>query len=183
MLPANLVRLSKFISLVLRHQPQKIGLTLDVAGWAEVAELLAKAQAHQVPLTREALNTIVAHNDKQRFIFSADGSKIRANHGHTLAIDLGLTPQTPPAVLYHGTARRFLASIQQQGLRAGRRDYVHLSSEVATAQHVGARHGEPIVLQVRAAALHATGEPFYCSASNIWLVKQVPPEFLIEVTH
>jgi putative RNA 2'-phosphotransferase len=123
-----LVRYSKFLSLILRHQPEKIGLTLDPQGWVAVDELIAKANQHGVALTLPRLQQVVAENDKQRFAFDAAGTRIRANQGHSINIDLGLAPLTPPDVLYHGTAQRFLAAIQQQGLQARSRDYVHLSA-------------------------------------------------------
>ena len=174
----QLVKISKFLSLVLRHQPGKIGLTLDAQGWADVGELLSKANQHGVALTRPLLNKVVEQNDKQRFAFDAGGTRIRANQGHSINIDLGLEPIAPPECLYHGTATRFLESIRQQGLLRGRRDYVHLSPDEETARKVGARHGEAIVLVVKAAEMHAAGFVFYRSANGVWLSDHVPPEYL-----
>jgi putative RNA 2'-phosphotransferase len=172
------LRISKFLSLVLRHRPDKIGLTLDAQGWAAVDELLAKMNQHGAPLTRPLLNDIVEQDDKQRYAFSADGTRIRANQGHSIQIDLGLEPIAPPEYLYHGTATRFHASIQQHGLLRGKRDYVHLSPDEDTARKVGARHGEPLVLVVKAGEMHAAGFVFYRSANGVWLIDHVPPEYL-----
>ncbi len=174
----SLVKTSKFLSLVLRHRPDKIGLTLDAQGWADVDELLRKANQHGVALTRDRLQQVVAQNDKQRFAFNADGTRIRASQGHSIQIDLGLEPIAPPQLLYHGTATRFLASIRQQGLVRGQRDHVHLSPDEATARKVGARHGEPIVLVVNAEKMHAAGFIFYRSANGVWLTDHVPVEYL-----
>ena len=172
------LKISKFLSLVLRHQPGQIGLTLDAQGWADVDELLLKANQHGVALTRPLLNEIVEQNDKQRFAFSVDGTRLRANQGHSIKIDLGLEPIAPPARLYHGTAARFLDSIQQQGLLRGKRDFVHLSPDEATARKVGARHGEPVVLTVNAGQMQADGFTFYCAANGVWLTLYVPREYL-----
>jgi putative RNA 2'-phosphotransferase len=163
---------------VLRHQPSKIGLTLDAQGWADVDELVLKATQHGVALTRPLLNEVVAQNDKQRFAFNADATRVRANQGHSIKIDLGLEPIAPPEYLYHGTATRFLESIQQQDLQRGKRDYVHLSPDEITAHKVGARHGEPIVLVVQAGQMHAAGFTFYCAANGVWLTLYVPREYL-----
>lgn len=175
---ASLVRLSKFLSLVLRHKPETIGLYLNAQGWADVAELLSKAKAHGVTLTRPQLEQIVATNDKQRFAFSPDGQCIRANQGHSIRVDLGLEPQLPPPHLYHGTATRFLDSIRQQGLLARGRDHVHLSADAATAVRVGQRHGIPVVLTIQAGAMHDAGLLFYRSANGVWLVSHVPLNFI-----
>lgn len=163
---------------MLRHQPGQIGLTLDAQGWADVDELLLKANQHGVALTRPLLNEIVEQNDKQRFAFSVDGTRLRANQGHSIKIDLGLEPIAPPARLYHGTAARFLESIQQQGLLRGKRDFVHLSPDEVTARRVGARHGEPLVLVVKARQMQADGFAFYCAANGVWLTLYVPREYL-----
>jgi putative RNA 2'-phosphotransferase len=174
----RLVRLSKFMSLVLRHKPGKIGLTLDEQGWAEVDELVEKARKAGVPLTNDLLREVVEKNDKQRFKLSADGRRIRASQGHSIPVDLGLQPVTPPERLYHGTAERFLESIRFKGLRPGSRQHVHLSPDVATAIKVGSRHGAPVVLVVRAGEMHRDGYVFYLSDNGIWLTVQVPPAYL-----
>ena len=162
--------------IVLRHQPGKIGLTLDAQGWADVDELLSKANQHGVALTRPLLNEVVGQNDRQRFAFDAGGTRIRANQGHSIQIDLGLEPIAPPEHLYHGTATRFLEAIRQKGLLRGRRDYVHLSP----ARKVGARHGEPVVLVVKAGEMQAAGFAFYRAANGVWLTDTVPSEYLTD---
>jgi putative RNA 2'-phosphotransferase len=169
-------RLSKFMSLVLRHDPGAIGLTLDAAGWAEIEQLIACAAKAGTPLTRAEIEQIVATSDKKRFALSDDGQRIRANQGHSIAVDLGFTPQTPPEVLFHGTATRFVESIRAQGLVKGSRQHVHLSAEEATAINVGKRHGKPVVLRVRAGEMARAGMSFYLSANGVWLTDAVPSD-------
>lgn len=175
---ADLVKLSKFLSLVLRHKPEEIGLTLDDHGWAEVAELLRLANLHGSRLTRPLLEQVVAENSKQRFAISSDGERIRANQGHSIDVDLQLPASDPPELLYHGTASRFLESIRAQGLHSANRQHVHLSPDVPTAINVGQRHGQPVVLTVRALAMAAAGHRFYLSANGVWLTERVPIEYL-----
>lgn len=170
--------LSKFLSYVLRHQPQAIGLQLDMQGWAVIDELLACAVRHGTALSHEQLLQIVAESDKQRFAISADGLFIRANQGHSLAIELALTAQTPPALLFHGTASRFLAAILQQGLQKGQRHHVHLTADQATALAVGQRYGSPVLLRIDTTAMRAQGAKFYLTANGVWLTDEVAPEFL-----
>lgn len=174
----HIKQISKFLSLILRHNPGKIGLTLDEQGWAEMDELMRLAQGRGPYLSRELIEEVVATNDKQRFALSEDGRLIRANQGHSIAVDLGLAPQTPPALLYHGTADKNLPSIMAQGLLPGRRQHVHLSADVETAVKVGQRHGRPIVLKVQTGAMHAAGHLFYKSANGVWLVVAVPAPFI-----
>lgn len=174
----SLVRISKFLSLVLRHDPARAGIVLDPAGWTDVAELLSAAARMGVPLDRSTLERVVAENDKRRFAFSADGTRIRANQGHSVPVELGLEPQIPPAVLYHGTATRALGSIRREGLRPGRRTHVHLSLDEATARSVGRRHGAPVVLRVAAERMHAAGLPFLRSENGVWLAKEVPVQYI-----
>lgn len=174
-----LIRLSKFLSLILRHKPEQIGLSLDEGGWAEVEELLQQANQAGIPLTRELLQQVVEQNNKQRFTFSVDRQKIRANQGHSIPVDLGLQPLAPPEFLYHGTATRFLSSIAQHGLLSKNRNYVHLSGDPATALSVGKRHGEPVILTVKAGAMARDGYNFYRSANGIWLTEVVPLAYLI----
>lgn len=171
---ANLAKLSKLLSLVLRHDPAKLGLTLDAQGWVAVADLLAAAQHHGVALDADTLARVVADNDKQRFAFSPDGDYIRASQGHSVAIDLALEPVTPPNLLYHGTASRFVDSIRQAGLERRSRQHVHLSADLATAVAVGQRHGTPVVLTVQAGAMATAGFMFYRSANGVWLTDHVP---------
>lgn len=174
----DVVKISKFMSLVLRHDPGKIGLTLDENGWAEVADLLQRMNDHGRRIDREILEHVVATNDKKRFSFTDDGQKIRANQGHSIDIDLALSPQTPPDVLFHGTATRFLDSIREQGLLPGSRQHVHLSRDETTAIKVGQRHGKPVVLVVRAGEMHRQGISFFCSDNGVWLTDCVAPQFI-----
>ncbi|MEU8773080.1 RNA 2'-phosphotransferase [Streptomyces sp. NPDC048606] len=170
------VKVSKYVSKHLRHQPERIGLTLDPRGWVEIDDLLAAAAAHGFPLTREELDHVVASNDKQRF--AVDGTRIRANQGHTVAVDLDLPEAEPPAWLYHGTVARALEAIRAEGLRPMARHHVHLSPDRETATRVGARRGRPIVLAVDAGAMRAAGHVFRVSANGVWLTEAVPPRFL-----
>lgn len=170
---------SKFLSLLLRHQPEVIGLELDSNGWAEVDELIRLANTDRPnQLDRELIEIVVSTNAKQRFVLSEDGERIRANQGHSIEVDLGLTPVAPPPKLFHGTASRFLDSIMAQGLRKQSRQHVHLSDDLATATNVGTRHGSPCVLIVDAAAMHAAGHEFFQSANEVWLTDVVPPQYL-----
>ncbi|MBC6607931.1 RNA 2'-phosphotransferase [Hymenobacter sp. BT188] len=171
-------QLSKTLSYVLRHKPEAFGLQLDTQGWIDVTELLRALHAHGHEVTPNQLHEVVATNDKQRFSLSADGAKIRANQGHSVAVDLELTAVVPPELLYHGTATRFLDSIRKDGLRSGSRQHVHLSADAETAVTVGSRHGKPVVLTVQAGRLHRAGGLFYLSANGVWLTEAVPPEYL-----
>ncbi len=169
----------KWLSYILRHHPETIGIRLDADGWVAVETLLRQAQAHGQDLSRPLLAAVVAHDDKQRFTFSADGRQIRAAQGHSTAQVAMRLPETcPPALLYHGTARRFLAPIRAQGLLPGSRHHVHLSADTDTARRVGSRHGAPVVLRVDAAAMQATGHVFYHSDNGVWLTATVPAVFL-----
>lgn len=170
------VRVSKYLSKHLRHQPERIGLTLDEAGWVEIDTLLAAAAAHGFPVTREELDHVVAANDKQRF--AIEGARIRASQGHSIDVELGLPPATPPPYLYHGTVARYLDMIRTAGLRPMSRHDVHLSADRETATRVGARRGRPVVLSVDAGAMHRAGHVFHVSANGVWLTKAVPPEYL-----
>jgi putative RNA 2'-phosphotransferase len=172
----DLVRDSKFLSYVLRHAPDPIGLTLGEDGWVAVDELLAKAAAAGKPLDRDTLEEIVATSDKKRFSLSEDGSRIRAAQGHSVTVELGLTPVVPPETLYHSTATRFLDSIRAEGSR----QQVHLSGDETTATAVGQRHGKPVVLRIASGAMHRSGHAFYRADNGVWLTDRVPPEFLEE---
>lgn len=174
-----LIRQSKFLSLVLRHEPEKVGLTLDPQGWVGVDELLRAFAARGRGLTRDQLETIVSTSDKQRFAFSPDGTRIRANQGHSVeGVDLNLPPAAPPEILFHGTADRFLESIRASGLIKGARHHVHLSAELQTARKVGSRHGRLVVLEVAAGEMHRAGHVFFVSANGVWLADAVPAQFL-----
>ena len=172
------IRTSKFLSLVLRHEPERVGLKLGEAGWVGVDELLKAVNSHGVSLSLDQLKHIVATSDKKRFAFSEDGQCIRASQGHSVEVDLQYLPQTPPETLYHGTAVRFLDSIRQQGLQKMERHDVHLSAETKLTLQVGGRHGKPVLLTIRAGDMHRAGFVFRCSANGVWLVDHVPPQFI-----
>ena len=174
----HVVSTSKFLSLILRHQPEKIGLSLDANGWANINDLLRLSAAKGRPLTRARLDEVVETNDKQRFMLNEDRSMIRASQGHSVSVDLGLSAMAPPPVLFHGTATRFLESIQTQGLLKGSRQHVHLSPDESTAIRVGQRHGKPVVLRIAAGRMQLEGHKFYRSANGVWLTDHVPPIFI-----
>jgi len=167
--------ISRFLSLVLRHEPEKIGISLNNQGWVAVDTLLA---ALPFPLERSALQRLVQESDKQRFAISADGQRIRANQGHSIPVELGLAPTDPPDVLYHGTVERFLSSILAQGLVKGERHHVHLSADMETAQKVGDRRGRAIILVVAARQMAADGHRFFRSENSVWLTDHVPVAYL-----
>jgi putative RNA 2'-phosphotransferase len=174
----NLKTTSKFLSLVLRHKPAQIGLLLDENGWASTDELIEKVNAKGNSLDIDLLNEIVETNDKKRFAFNEDKTKIRASQGHSIEIDLNIQPILPPDVLYHGTATRFVESIMQQGLQKQQRQHVHLSEKLETATAVGARHGKPVILIVGAKQMHEDGFLFYKSENNVWLTDNVEVEYI-----
>ncbi|HBQ78762.1 MAG TPA: RNA 2'-phosphotransferase [Erwinia persicina] len=177
----SLSDVSKFLSYVLRHQPEAIGLTLDSEGWADIDTLIACAKNDSKSLTRETILSIVESSDKKRFSLSEDGLKIRAVQGHSSQqVDINYQESTPPDVLYHGTATRFLESILIQGLISGSRQYVHLSADEATANSVGQRHGKPTVLKIDALAMHKQGMKFYQADNGVWLTKAVASTFIIQ---
>lgn len=169
---------SRFLSYVLRHKPDKIGITLDKNGWVDVDELLDKCKTAKVVLTREELETIVEENDKKRFGFNEDKTKIRASQGHTLNIDLGLKPTVPPTILYHGTVEAALKGIKKLGLGSMTRDHLHLSVDVATATNVGSRRGKAIILEIDAKAMYADGYIFTVSDNGVWLTNNVPFKYI-----
>ena len=169
----DVVRRSKRLSSVLRHAPDRVGLTLDAAGWVDVDALLAA-----LGWTRAELEHVVATNDKRRFAFDGTGDLIRANQGHSVEVDLHLEEREPPEVLYHGTVERSLPSILAGGLNKGKRHHVHLSKDVETAWKVGARRGKPVILEVAAVRMHREGHTFLLSANGVWLTDAVPPCYL-----
>ncbi|WP_433546723.1 RNA 2'-phosphotransferase [Streptomyces sp. CA-294286] len=176
------VKVSKYLSKHLRHQPERIGIILDAHGWVEIDTLLRAFAEHGFPLSRAELDHVVAVNDKQRFAVRDDepgrGPVIRASQGHTVGVDLALPPAEPPAYLYHGTHPRALSAIRAEGLRPMNRDDVHLSPDRETANRVGARRGRPVVLSVDAGAMHRAGYVFRVSANGVWLTARVPTRFL-----
>ncbi|MBG4768669.1 RNA 2'-phosphotransferase [Pseudomonas aeruginosa] len=172
---------SKFLSYVLRHQPEAIGLTLDGEGWADIDALIAGAARDGRALDRVLLGAVVENNDKKRFALSADGQRIRAVQGHShAAVAIAYAPAVPPAVLYHGTARRFLDSIRERGLVPGSRHHVHLSARRATALEVGRRYGSPVLLEIDARDMHLAGHLFHQAENGVWLTERVPVRFIRE---
>lgn len=176
------VRVSKCLSRILRHAPGDAGLTLEPGGWVSVTDLLIGAARAGVRITQEELSEVVRTSDKQRFAFDETGTRVRANQGHSVEVDLQLSPAQPPATLFHGTADRNCAAILTSGLLKMARHHVHLSAEPATALKVGSRHGKPVVLVVDAARMHADGHAFFRSANGVWLVEHVAPEYLRVLT-
>ena len=168
---------SKFISLILRHHPEKIGITLDEHGWANVDELIAGIAKAQ-PFDRAMLEEIVRTDEKQRYSFNEDKTLIRANQGHSIPVDVELEEKQPPEILYHGTGEKYVTAIDQQGLIPKSRLYVHLSADYDTAVKVGARHGKPVVYTVRSGEMQQSGYKFYQSVNGVWLTKNVPVYFL-----
>lgn len=172
------IKLSKFLSRILRHKPELVGLELDRQGWANVAELIELMQTAGKKITFESLKEMVETDPKNRYAFDDGFKRIRANQGHSIPIDLGYKPLEPPEVLYHGSAGRFKESILEKGLHKRKRHHVHLSPDVETALVVGRRHGEPVVFEVLAREMHAKGYEFYLSENQVWLTEHVPSEFL-----
>ncbi|MDQ4134077.1 MAG: RNA 2'-phosphotransferase [Actinomycetota bacterium] len=177
----RLVKVSKWLARHLRHRPERIGLTLDAGGWADVDELLTRARAANFSLTRAELVEVVANNDKRRYELDATADRIRAVQGHTVTVDLGLVPVSPPDVLYHGTTERFLTPVLAEGLRPMGRHHVHLSADVITARAVGARRGRPVIFEVAARTMAQEGHAFYRAANGVWLCDEVPARFLRRV--
>ena len=174
----RLVRISKYLSRHLRHEPEALGLELAPGGWVGVDALLEACARRGFAFSREELEEVVARSDKRRFSFDESGGRVRANEGHSVEVDLQLEPRTPPPVLYHGTGERSVAAILSEGLRRMGRHHVHLSADAETARRVGARHGRPVVLEVDAARMAGAGHVFYVSANGVWLAERVPAEYL-----
>ena len=174
----KLVSTSKFLSLILRHEPERVGLLLGDGGWVSVEALLACCEQARKPMSLELLKEVVATSDKQRFAFSEDGLLIRANQGHSVAVDLGLQPSTPPDTLYHGTASRFLDGIWREGLQKRARHHVHLTARLDVASAVGQRHGTVVILEVNARQMHQDGHPFFQTDNGVWLVDSVGANYL-----
>jgi putative RNA 2'-phosphotransferase len=170
---SDVVKKSKFLSLILRHKPEEVDITLDKHGWANVDDICKLAN-----FTKDELNEVVTTNNKKRFEYNENKTKIRACQGHSIPIDLNLDPVMPPPFLYHGTATRFLNAIKKEGLKAGSRMYVHLSNDNKTAENVGSRHGQPFVITVDSFSMHRDGYKFYLSTNKVWLTKEVPTKYL-----
>ena len=174
----RLVRVSKYLAKYLRHAPHELGLVLRPGGWVPVDDLLAAARRHGFPIAYDELIEVVETNDKRRFSFDESGELIRANQGHSVEVELHLEPTEPPEVLYHGTVERFLPAILAEGLVRGKRHHVHFSKDEETARRVGARRGEPVILEVAAGRMYRDGHPFFVSANGVWLTDAVPPGYL-----
>lgn len=178
MTPKDEKRLSTFLSLVLRHNPAAADIILDAAGWVLIGDLIQGATRMGQPLTRDQILQIAANSVKQRFTISADGRSLRAAQGHSVPVDLGLEPRTPPETLFHGTADISVPFILREGLTPQTRQHVHLSSDATTARKVGQRHGRPVVLEIQAKAAHAAGQSFWISENGVWLTSSLAPTFL-----
>ena len=173
----SITETSRYIALILRHKPETINIRLDEHGWAKVDELI-KGVSKTHLLTKEMLEKIVEVDDKQRFAFNEDKTLIRANQGHSVSVDVQLKEAVPPEILYHGTAEKYVSSIDQAGLIPKARLYVHLSETVETATKVGSRHGKPVIYTVDTERMSNDGYVFYLSVNGVWLTKTVPIEYL-----
>ena len=171
-------KISRRLSYILRHAPEKAGLTLENGGWVSVKELLTALSSRGPTISMTTLEEVVRDNDKQRFSFNEDQTKIRANQGHSVDVDLNLTPLKPPAVLYHGTVERFIGLIFEKGLIKGNRHHVHMTTDIKTALKVGSRRGTPIVLKIEAEQMSKEGFLFFRSGNGVWLTETVPPAYL-----
>lgn len=169
---------SKFLSLVLRHSPETIGLKLDENGWADVKELIEKCNKKGERLDAELLDYVVENNDKKRFAFNEDKTKIRASQGHSISVELDLAEAEPLEYLYHGTVAKFMESIRKEGLKKMSRQHVHLSKDKETATKVASRRGVPQILTVRSGAMYRDGFKFYLSENNVWLTDEVPAKYI-----
>ena len=174
----SLVTVSKFLAKHLRHTPDALGLTLQPGGWVSVDALLSASARAGFAIAYDELIECVETSDKKRFSFDDTGDRIRANQGHSVEVDLQLEEKEPPALLFHGTVERFLASIMAEGLKKGKRHHVHLSKDTETARKVGARRGKPIILQVDARKMHGQGFKFFLSVNGVWLTESVPADYL-----
>lgn len=173
-------KVSKFLSYILRHKPESIGLKLDSNGWLLIMDIINNS-GKEITLSEQIILETVKDNDKKRFSISENGKYIRANQGHSVAVNLQLTPKKPPKTLYHGTATRFLPSISEQGLKSGQRQHVHLSTDINTAINVGSRYGKPVVLTIDSEKMHSNGYQFFISDNHVWLTEYVPNEYLSQI--
>jgi putative RNA 2'-phosphotransferase len=176
----ELIKISKFLSLILRHKPESIGVSMSPHGWVNINELIKAAEKHRIYLNKKLIDQVIKEDDKQRFTYSTDGESIRANQGHSINIELELKPSKPPDSLYHGTASRFIENIRKKGLLKMNRQHVHLSLLKKTAYDVGKRHGKPIILTIDAETMTKDGYDFYLSKNGVWLTKHVAPQYLEE---
>ncbi|MEM9341006.1 MAG: RNA 2'-phosphotransferase [Bacteroidota bacterium] len=171
-------KISKLMSYALRHQPEALGLELDDEGWVATHQLISGLNKKIPEINLTMLEEVVRTNDKKRFAFSGDQTKIRASQGHSIAVDLHLIKKEPPQVLYHGTVSKSLDKIKKEGLHKMSRQHVHLSSNIATAKNVGGRRGQPVILMINASQMHRNGIAFYQSENGVWLTDHVPPGYL-----
>jgi putative RNA 2'-phosphotransferase len=179
MTPKNDRKASKFLSLILRHKPQTVGLALDRYGYVSVEALLSALNEHGWEgFNKEDLDRVVSTNNKKRFAYSSDAKYIRASQGHSIEVDLELTPTEPPAKLFHGTVKKFIPAIKSEGLQSQSRQHVHLSKDRETATNVGQRRGKPLILEIDAKAMHQAGYSFFISANEVWLAEEVPIQFI-----
>jgi len=170
--------ISKFLSLILRHKPEKIGVKLDKNGWIDINELIEKTNKYGIKIDRETLNHIVATNSKKRFAINDKLDKIRASQGHSIDIELGYTSQKPPKTLFHGTSEKSVQSILEKGLKKQNRQHVHLSNDIETANKVGQRHGKPYIFKVLAEQMFNDSFEFFISENGVWLTNYVPEKYL-----
>ena len=173
----NLIKISRFISLILRHKPETIEITLDEHGWANVEELIAGVNK-KYPIDMQILEKIVNDDDKNRYSFNGDKTMIRANQGHSIPVDVELKKLNPPDILYHGTGEKYVESIERQGLIRKNRLYVHLSNDIEIAKKVGKRHGKPVIYEIDCKKMIEDGIEFFKSENNVWLVESVPVKYL-----
>ncbi len=173
----SIVKMGKYVSMLLRHHPEEAGVMLDEQGWTDVADLIEKVKP-KYPLTEELLHELAFGKDKQRYEFSEDGKRVRAVHGHSVKVDLGYDAVKPPEILYHGTAEKYRESIEEQGLIKKERQFVHLSEQIEQATDVGRRHGKLVLYEVNAGGMYKEGHIFYRSTSGVWLTDHVPPQYL-----
>lgn len=179
--PKSQVKISKRLSLVLRHNPQSIGITLDESGWTEVKELVQRLQKHGVNISDEILQTIVDENPKKRFEFNEDKTLIRARQGHSVDVDLGYQAVTPPDTLYHGTPEKFIPAILKEGLSKQKRHHVHLSTNIPLMLEVARRRGSASLLEIDAKQMHNNGHTFYVTENDVWLTDHIPPGYLKQI--
>lgn len=174
----DLKHISKFLSLVLRHKPEEIGVNMDANGWVDVDELIEKCNLNKVNLDFETLEEVVIKDDKQRYTFNDDYTKIRANQGHTVDVDLEFETKEPLEFLYHGTVAKFIDAIKENGIKKIQRLHVHLSKDLDTAIKVGSRRGKPVILKIHALKMHQDGHAFYLSKNGVWLCDEVPAKYI-----
>ena len=177
----NIIKTSKFLSKVLRHNPGLIGLTINEEGWVLVSELIEKCKKFGKQINRENLDEVVEKNNKKRFAYDQSGTLIRASQGHSIKIELGYETLEPPKILYHGTAKQNINSIMKSGLIKGKRHHVHLSIDIDTALNVGKRHGKVVVFKVHTKQMYNDSYKFYCSENGVWLTDNVPTNYLEQI--